>query len=391
MRLLFSNFLLLNTSCFAPIYYIYYKEKSMKAVVIFCRWFVGILFIFSGLIKLNDPLGFSYKLDEYFSAAVLGLEFLQPFALPMAIFVVIFEVVLGIMLLLGFQKKFTIWSILLMIVFFTFLTFYSAYFDKVTDCGCFGDAIPLTPWQSFYKDIVLLVMILILFFNMDNLSSTFTKAKSSLIILVATIICFIIAYYVLMHLPILDFRAYKIGTDMEEAMKEDPNQPAIFGYDWYYTVDGNEEIVTTDGLPPEGRPAYAKVETRIIQEAALPKIHDFSIEKDGKDYTQGILEKEKVAFVMIYDMTKAEDGGMEKLAAFVTRAQKSGYEVIGLSANSKDQLQPLLKANGIEIPFYTTDGTQLKTAVRSTPSVMTIENGVVTSKSHWNDFESLSL
>lgn len=201
----------------------------MKALVVFCRWFVGILFIFSGLIKLNDPLGFSYKLDEYFSAAVLGLEFLQPLALPMAIFLVIFEVILGIMLLIGFQKKFTIWSLLLMIGFFTFLTFYSAYFDKVTDCGCFGDAIPLVPWESFIKDVILLVMILILFFNMDKWNSAFAKAKSSIIILVTTIICFIIAYYVLMHLPIIDFRAYKIGTDIEEAMKEDPNQKEVYG------------------------------------------------------------------------------------------------------------------------------------------------------------------
>ncbi|MEN8817645.1 MAG: BT_3928 family protein [Nonlabens sp.] len=363
----------------------------MKALVVFCRWFVGILFIFSGLIKLNDPLGFSYKLDEYFSAAVLGLEFLQPLALPMAIFLVIFEVILGIMLLIGFQKKFTIWSLLLMIGFFTFLTFYSAYFDKVTDCGCFGDAIPLVPWESFIKDVILLVMILILFFNMDKWNSAFAKAKSSIIILVTTIICFIIAYYVLMHLPIIDFRAYKIGTDIEEAMKEDPNQKEVYGYDWYYTVNGVEEIVTTDGLPPEGRPNYDKVETRVIQEAALPKIHDFSIERNGEDFTQEILDEDKVAFVMIYDMTKAEDEGMTKLASFIERAQKSGFEVIGLSANSEDQLEPLLKINNISIPFYTTDGTQLKTAVRSTPSVMTIENGVITGKSHWNDFEQLSL
>ncbi|PPK95076.1 DoxX-like protein [Nonlabens xylanidelens] len=367
------------------------KEKSMKGLVTFCRWFVGVLFIFSGLIKLNDPLGFSYKLDEYFSAAVLGLEFLQPFALPLAIFLVIFEVILGIMLLIGFQRKFTIWSLLLMIGFFTFLTFYSAYFDKVTDCGCFGDAIPLVPWESFAKDVVLLVMILILFFNMDKWKSAFAKAKSSIIILVSTIICFIIAYYVLMHLPILDFRAYKVGTDIEVAMQEDPSQPDIYGYDWYYTVDGKEEIITTDGQVPEGRPGYDKVETRIIQEAALPKIHDFSIEKDGEDYTQEILDKEKVAFVMIYDVSKIEEGGMEKLASFTTRAQAAGYEVIGLSANGIEQLEPLMKSYDFSIPFYTTDGTQLKTAVRSTPAVMTIKKGVVTGKSHWNDFESLSL
>ncbi len=363
----------------------------MKVLVTFCRWFVGILFIFSGLIKLNDPLGFSYKLDEYFSAAVLNLEFLQTLALPMAIFLVIFEVILGIMLLIGFQKKFTIWSLLLMIGFFTFLTFYSAYFDKVTDCGCFGDAIPLVPWESFAKDVILLIMILILFFNMDKWKTAFAKATSSIIILVATIICSIIAYYVLMHLPILDFRAYKVGTDIEEAMKEDPNVQDVYAYDWYYTIDGKEEIVTTEGTVPEGYPAYDKVETRVVFEAPLPKIHDFTIDHNGEDITQEVLDKEKVALVLIYDISKAEEEGLQKLSTFVQRAQKSGYEVIGLGANSIEKLGPLMLKYDFKIPFYITDGTQLKTAVRSTPAVMTLEKGVITGKSHWNDFEDLSL
>ena len=137
----------------------------MKYLVGFSRVFVGILFIISGLIKLNDPMGFSFKLQDYFAPSVLNLEFLVPYALILALLVVIFEVMLGIMLLLGYAKKFTIWSLLAMIVFFTFLTFYSAYFNKVTDCGCFGDAIKLTPWESFTKDVILLVLILILFFG----------------------------------------------------------------------------------------------------------------------------------------------------------------------------------------------------------------------------------
>ncbi|MGB3591876.1 MAG: BT_3928 family protein, partial [Nonlabens sp.] len=249
----------------------------MRYIVGFCRWFVGILFIFSGLVKLNDPLGFSYKLDEYFSEAVLGLEFLQPIALPLAIFLVIFEVLLGIALLLGYQKKLTIWSLLLMIVFFTFLTFYSAYFNKVTDCGCFGDAIPLTPWESFTKDVILLVMILVLFFNMQYWKPAFAKAKSSIIIAVATILCMGLAYYVLMHLPILDFRAYRVGTDIEKAMVQDPNIPDIYEYDWYYTIDGEERIVTTTGNPPSGYGQYNKVEPRLIQAAPDAQIHDFSI------------------------------------------------------------------------------------------------------------------
>src|SRR5690606_6578086 len=115
--------------------------------------------IISGLIKLNDPVGFSFKLEEYFSTGVLDLPFLIPYALAIALFLVIFEVMLGIMLLMGYQARFTVWNLLLMIIFFTFLTFYSAYFNKVTDCGCFGDAIKLTPWESFTKDVVLLLLI----------------------------------------------------------------------------------------------------------------------------------------------------------------------------------------------------------------------------------------
>ena len=129
----------------------------------FSRLFVGILFIISGLIKLNDPIGFSYKLAEYFSEPVFNMPFFVPFSLALALFLVILEVVLGVMLLIGYKTKFTIWSLLILIVLFTFLTFYSAYFNVVKDCGCFGDALKVTPWQSFTKDIVLLFFILILF------------------------------------------------------------------------------------------------------------------------------------------------------------------------------------------------------------------------------------
>ena len=129
----------------------------------FSRLFVGILFIISGLIKLNDPVGFSYKLAEYFSAPVFNMPFLEPFALAIALFLVILEVILGVLLLIGYKTKFTIWSLLILIVLFTFLTFYSAYFDVVKDCGCFGDALKLTPWLSFTKDVVLLFFILILY------------------------------------------------------------------------------------------------------------------------------------------------------------------------------------------------------------------------------------
>ena len=126
---------------------------------------VGGLFIFSGLVKMNDPVGFSFKLEEYFSEEVLNLPIFEPLALPLAIILVAVEVLLGLALLLGLWKRAVLLLLSGMIGFFTFLTFWSAYFNQVTDCGCFGDAIPLTPWESFYKDVVLCVLIIILWWG----------------------------------------------------------------------------------------------------------------------------------------------------------------------------------------------------------------------------------
>lgn len=363
----------------------------MNVIVQFCRVFVGILFIFSGLVKLNDPLGFSYKLDEYFSAAVLGLEFLQPFALPFAVFVVIFEVVLGIMLLLGFQKKFTLWSLALMIVFFTFLTFYSAYFNKVTECGCFGDAIPLTPWESFIKDLILLAMIIVLVVYSDYIKPAFAKAYAAIAIMGMTIACFGIAYYVLMHLPILDFRAYKVGTNITEAMEPDSTRPDIYGYDWYYTVNGKEEIVTTNGQPPAGYGAYDKVETRLIEKGYEPPIHDFTIEQNGENSTEQVLATEKIVVIIMYNLDRAEQDGLKKLKTFTKRAEKAGYKVIALSASPQARVEQVVKSYGFNVVFGITDETALKTIVRANPGIMVLKKGVIMSKTHWNDIEQIAL
>ena len=141
----------------------------MNYLIIFSRFLVGWLFIFSGFIKLNDPLGFSYKLQEYFE--VFGVEWLSSLSLFLAISICSLEVLLGLCLLLGSYIKCVMWGNLALIIFFTFLTFYSAYFNKVTDCGCFGDAIPLSPWESFTKDVILLILITILFVNQDKIKS----------------------------------------------------------------------------------------------------------------------------------------------------------------------------------------------------------------------------
>src|SRR6056300_693717 len=220
----------------------------MKYITHLSRILVGVLFVVSGFIKLNDPVGFSFKLEEYFSQGVLDLPVLIPFALAIAFFVVVFEVLLGIFLLVGYQLKFTLWSLLSMIVFFTFLTFYSAYFNKVTDCGCFGDAIKLTPWESFTKDVILLVLIAYLWVNRKLINPVKTRRFRTITVLISMLLSLYYLAYVYAHLPQVDFRAYKIGVHIPTAMEVPEDAPqAIYNYHWKFNVKGKEEIYTTNG------------------------------------------------------------------------------------------------------------------------------------------------
>ena len=161
----------------------------MKYLVNISRILVGLLFIFSGLIKINDPVGFSFKLEEYFGPTVFNIDFLLPYVLPLAIFIVVLEVLLGVFLLVGLKKEFTIYSLFAMIVFFTFLTWYSAYFNKVTDCGCFGDALKLTPWESFTKDVVLLFFIVILFRGVRHIKPLFNSLFTTIVAVLTVFFC----------------------------------------------------------------------------------------------------------------------------------------------------------------------------------------------------------
>lgn len=363
----------------------------MKYLVAFSRIFVGVLFIISGFIKLNDPVGFSFKLEEYFSEAVLNLPFLIPFALAVALFVVIFEVLLGVMLLLGFRVKFTLWSLLLMIVFFTFLTFYSAYFNKVTDCGCFGDAVKLTPWGSFTKDIVLLVFIIILFVGRKYVKPIFGSNTKRIITAVSLVICILFANYVLRHLPALDFRPYKIGANIKEGMKIPDDAPKpVFDYAWKFNVNGEEKVIVTQGDYPSIEGEFIDVETTEIEKGYEPPIHDFTIEQNGEDFAEELLEEPKLVIIIAYHLQKSNFKAYPELADVISKAKNNGYKVIGMSASASDQTDGLIKKYNLDTQFYFTDETTLKTIVRSNPGVLVLEKGTIVQKVHYNDLDDLS-
>lgn len=374
----------------------------MKFITQIARVLVGALFIFSGLIKLNDPVGFSFKLDEYFGVDVLNLPFLQPFALSMAVAIVILEVLLGVALLLGQFKKLTIWLLLLMIVLFTFLTFYSAYFNKVTDCGCFGDAIPLNPWQSFGKDVILTVLILLIFINKKYIKPVLSSGSNNGVLLIAFIGCAFFGYQVLNHLPVKDFRAYAEGKSIVEGMKsaeEMGKEPTT--YITIYTLKnsstGEERIIDSEAYiadkwweKKEWEIQSDKSETKVKNHGYEPPVHDFVILMNDEDITSQILAMDNVFLVVAYNINKTDTEGYPNINTFSEKAEAAGISVFGLSASLGKTVESFRHEAQTPFPFASVDETTLKTIVRSNPGLVWLQNGVVKKKWHHNDVPDFS-
>lgn len=364
----------------------------MKPIVHISRILVGALFIFSGFIKLNDPLGFSYKLQEYFSPDVLNIPSLEPYALIIAVFVVVYEVVLGVFLLIGYKPKFTVWSLLLMIVFFTFLTFYAWYFDKVKDCGCFGDFMKMKPIESFIKDVILLVLILFLFFGVKHIKPLFSMLPNTILALLSFILSLWFGYHVLMHLPLIDFRAYKVGNNLLEQMStpEDAPKP-VQEFTWKFMVNGKEETIVTDGSYPDVDGEYIGYENKIIDEGYIPPIQDFSIESEDEDLTDYFLNEEKLIMVVSYSLEHVNRDCMGALKKMTDEAIKKGYTVIGLSASGDETKKTIKDTYKLGFDFYLCDEKALKTIVRSNPGILKLNKGTVIQKVHYNDIDDIKL
>lgn len=359
----------------------------------FSRLFVGILFIISGLIKLNDPLGFSYKLDEYFSEPVFNMPFFVPYTLALALFLVILEVVLGVMLLIGYKSKLTIWSLLLLVVLFTFLTFYSAYFDVVKDCGCFGDALHLTPWQSFSKDLILLFFILILFYNQKYIKPLFSNKIQNILVLASIVLSSFMGYWVLNHLPLKDFRPYKVGTNIKTSMEIPDDAPkSVVEMVFIYKVNGIDKEFTEKDLMsiPEGA-TFVDRKDKIIVQGYQPPIHDFKLDLGGNDQTQLILSKEKSLLIVAYDLEKANVDALQNLNKLYSDASAKGYYVAVLTGSSSDIIEVTKKKYGFAFDFLFCDATALKTIERANPSFVVLHYGTVKQKVHYNDVNELNL
>jgi uncharacterized membrane protein YphA (DoxX/SURF4 family) len=359
----------------------------MKIITTIARILVGLLFIFSGFIKANDAVGFAYKLVEYFE--VFETHFMVPIALPLAMFICIFEIVLGFALLIGARLKLTLWLSLLMIVFFTFLTFYSAYYQKVLSCGCFGDAIPLTPWQSFYKDLILLILILLLFIGKQHINPLVGLRFENALLVIVLSASTAFPIYTYNYLPIIDFRPYAIGKNISEQTKGVPDELKYF-YKLKDKKTGEEKEF--DKWPDGWDTTYDYVDSRteVTKKGVEPKIKDFSISNlDGTDYTQDIIENPEYNFLLIcYDLDKTDADAFGKINDFEALCKQDSVTFIALTSSTKEMIEKFKSKVKTNVTFYNTDGTVLKTMIRSNPGLMMLKGGTVVNMWHFHSFPS---
>ncbi|WP_316830959.1 BT_3928 family protein [Pedobacter aquatilis] len=377
----------------------------MKNIALtFSRIFVGVLFIFSGLIKANDPLGFGYKLQEYFE--VFHIDFLSPVATGIAILLCTLEIVLGALLLFGFWGKKVSWGLLLLIIFFTLLTFVSAFFKVVTSCGCFGDAIPLTPWQSFSKDLVLLVLIVYIFIKKDSikpiLQKNTTQRNLATFIIVLSLL---FGLYTYNFLPVLDFLPYKVGAHIPSLMVippgEKPDEYQIMYHLKNKATKAEKDMSDKDYLKTEiwkdnnweiiGEPSKT-----LVKKGYEPKIKDLIItDASGTDYTKELIENPYYNLIFVaYNLKDANEKAIGDLNALAMNAtHEFNIRTVLLTSNSAVDAEKFIKKNNLFSEVFYADAVPLKSMVRANPGILLLKNGVVINKWHFHSiptFDQLS-
>jgi uncharacterized membrane protein YphA (DoxX/SURF4 family) len=362
-----------------------------------------VLFIFSGLIKANDPLGFGYKLQEYFE--VFHMDFLSPSATGIAMLLCILEIVLGALLLFGFWRRQVMSGLLAVIIFFTFLTFVSAVFKVVTSCGCFGDAIPLTPWQSFGKDIILLIMIVFLFFNRDRMYQLPAAPVVQKITLAAVFgFSLFFCLYTYYTLPVVDFLPYKIGMSIPEQMKV-PEGAVRDEFQIMYELQNtstkekkimsDKEYLKTEIWKDENWQIIGDPVSKLVKKGYEPKIKDLFInDASGTDYTKEIIENPYYNLVVVaYDLAAANEKAIGQLNALaLNAAEQFNIRTVLLTSNSAQDADAFSKKMKLFMEVFYADAVPLKSMVRANPGVLLLKNGVVINKWHYNtvpDFEEL--
>ena len=361
------------------------QSNTKNNILLIARIIFGLVFLFSGFVKAVDPLGTAYKISDYLEAfSLTSLDFL---AFPASLLLIATEFTIGFNILFNIHLKASTWAASLFMLVMTPVTLYLAISNPISDCGCFGDAIVMTNWQTFYKNVVLCIVIAIIALLQKQTRPWLSNFGASIVTLIPILISFGISIYCYNLLPIIDFRPYKIGNNIIEGMQI-PEDAPLDKYEttFFYEKDGVEQAFTLDNYPAEDSTwTFVRQESKLIEQGFVPPIHDFSIITEDGDITDLVLEDAGYTLLVIsHKVEKASTKNIKCVKSTIANAKKAGAKVIWLTSSYTDDIDNFKSEYEINDTFGATDDITLKTIVRSNPGLVLIKDATVIEKWHHN-------
>ncbi|MDR1337244.1 MAG: DoxX family protein [Tannerella sp.] len=359
------------------------KEIIIKVTAEFSRVLVGAVFVFSGLVKAIDPVGNAFKIKEYLST--FGLDYFLWTDHLLSFGQAALEFTLGFCLLTGVYRKLISLSTLLVMCFMTPLTLYLALYNPVSDCGCFGDALVITNWQTFYKNTVLLACTIFLYLYCRRLTSFYTYRAYWFVVLFSFFFCIAFCIRNYDHLPILDFRPYKTGNNIFKLMETPENAPQA-EYRFIYEKGGVKRAFALEDAPADDS-TWTYVDSKQIRQGFIPKITSFELyNEEGENIGMKILNQSEPLFLLVAPaLEQASDRHIEAINLVYDFAREKRYPFYCVTASSPEGIGAWQKNTGADYPFLTADDIVLKTMIRSNPGLMLIKEGTILAKWHHND------
>ncbi len=363
----------------------------MKIILWILRIAVGLLFIFSGLVKANDPLGLTYKMNEFFE--VWGMSFMLQYSLYLSVAMIVFEITSGVAMIIGNYFKLWVTLLLLLNIFFTFLTGYALYSGKIKECGCFGDCIKISNTATFYKDVVLTVAVFILYIFKNRVKPVFRNYSINVgLVSVGGALALFLQLWVLSHLPFYDCLPYKIGNNIFMKTKPGPDyKEAEFKTTFIYEKAGEKKEFTAENYPWQDT-TWKFVSSQSVEvkpATGLPEIHDFVLtDVDNVDQTAQILTtKGKVYIWFVREPNKAHLETIDQIKLLAKKAKSENIPFYVACSSGRDVCISLQESWDMkDVAFLTLDLTASKTAIRTNPGLMLLNNGVVSGKWGYLDY-----
>ena len=359
-------------------------KRSKTIIAAICRTLLGVVFVFSGAVKAIDPFGTVYKIEDYLKAFGGFFTELLPLAEVAAVVLILLEVVLGVCMVLNVRTQWTSWFALAFYAVMTPLTLYIAINNPVSDCGCFGDALVLTNWQTFGKNVVLIILAIVLVALRKHVYPLWRGWMEMVIALITAIGAFAFMEYTYLHLPLMDFRPYKIGNHLPTLMEyPEDAEPDVYDVKLVYAKDGVEYEFTQDNYPRNDSTwVFVSQNSTLIKQGYVPPIHDFEIiNSDYEDITYDILESETpVTLAIMYDLGKTDMEQAKRLNELYTACVERGEMFYAVTGSGEDEIISYALQTNAEYPICTCDPVTLKTIVRANPGIIVVQQGVVMDK-----------